>query len=339
MQEIAMANSRENSKVGGFTLVELLVVIAIIGILVALLLPAVQAAREAARRSACQNNLKQTGLALLEYESAQRSFPIGAQVQISSRFPPLSTGSSWWVPLLPFLELNALYQAYDSTGSYSGMVLFHPSNGALVDGVVIDSMICPSSTIEPTWPVGNYQVMMPSYVGVAGAAHSDNFPEQRINACCSPLNDGQISAGGVLISNRSISLHEIADGTSHTLAVGECSAYAFDHRGLARRIDGGFAGGWTMGTDTSGTPPHYGSNLTYPSWNITTVMHPLNSTDYSLPGVEDNHGTNNPFASAHPGGVNLVHCDGSVQFLDDGIEVGSLMRLATRDDGLALDVY
>ena len=88
----------------GFTLVELLVVIAIIGILVALLLPAIQAAREAARRSQCMNNLKQMGIALQNYHSSHKTFPMGVA---------LGEGAMWSGFLLPYLEEAALGRRSD----------------------------------------------------------------------------------------------------------------------------------------------------------------------------------------------------------------------------------
>ncbi|HEX6963810.1 MAG TPA: DUF1559 domain-containing protein, partial [Lacipirellula sp.] len=151
----------------GFTLVELLVVVAILGVLAALLLPAVQAARENARRASCQNNLKQIGLAVLNFDSANGKLPVGA-----SRCEGL--GHSWWVDVAPFLEFGAIIAALDKKSPNHGSVLLHPSNGRIVDGLVISSLICPSSPLDPVAMVGNVKAMMPSYVGISGASPNNS---------------------------------------------------------------------------------------------------------------------------------------------------------------------
>src|SRR6476659_51615 len=102
----------------GFTLVELLVVIAIIGILVAFLLPAVQAAREASRRSQCQNNLKQIGLAVQSHLDARRSFPMGR-----NGFDQFSV--SWAFFLLPYMEETTLYNSWNKNAKS-----YDPTNDA-----------------------------------------------------------------------------------------------------------------------------------------------------------------------------------------------------------------
>src|SRR5262249_24083869 len=105
----------------GFTLIELLVVIAIIAVLIALLLPAVQAAREAARRAQCTNNLKQLGLALANYESAQSCFPIslvygvGVGLCTSPGFGRGCQNTPWFVLMLPFIEQGPLYASFNAT--------------------------------------------------------------------------------------------------------------------------------------------------------------------------------------------------------------------------------
>jgi prepilin-type N-terminal cleavage/methylation domain-containing protein len=107
----------------GFTLIELLVVIAIIAILIALLLPAVQQAREAARRSQCENNLMQIGLALHHYHEAFGSFPPAYVADENGK--PMH---SWRVLILPFLEQNALYDQYDFSEPWDG-----PTNSRLLE--------------------------------------------------------------------------------------------------------------------------------------------------------------------------------------------------------------
>ena len=121
-----------------FTLVELLVVIAIIGILIGMLLPAVQMVREAARRSTCQNNCKQIGVAILNYESAHQKFPAGqswtAPVGDSNRLD-----YSWSSQILPHIEANNIFTGMDFSQPY----LSSPNINFV--GETIPAYLCPST--------------------------------------------------------------------------------------------------------------------------------------------------------------------------------------------------
>src|SRR6516165_2849075 len=103
----------------GFTLIELLVVIAIIAVLVSLLLPAVQQAREAARRSQCQNNLKQMGLAMYNYESAYTRFPSSGESTNESLAKRQMFPVSMNVAILPFIDETAIADAWNYNIHYT----------------------------------------------------------------------------------------------------------------------------------------------------------------------------------------------------------------------------
>src|SRR5689334_7021334 len=115
-----------------FTLVELLVVIAIIGVLVALLLPAVQAARESARRSQCSNQLKQLGLAVHNFEDANK-------VLVPARMDNYG-GVTWAVPLLPYLEQDNLFKQWDINRWYYDQ----GPNGNTIRQTQLKLFYCPS---------------------------------------------------------------------------------------------------------------------------------------------------------------------------------------------------
>lgn len=162
-------NRRHTAGIRGFTLVELLVVIAIIGVLVGLLLPAVQAAREAARRSSCVNNLKQLGLAVMNFESAQKRLPPGgpsiktgadAYLVTGTQNGGIGYGPNWYVQVLPYIEQPGI-------ADMARRALVDPANvndanpfddwdakrleqygtakNTGVGGLIADFMICPST--------------------------------------------------------------------------------------------------------------------------------------------------------------------------------------------------
>jgi len=228
----------------GFTLVELLVVIAIIGILVGMLLPAVQQVRESARRISCTNNLRQSALALINYQSSFMVFPDGNS-------PGPQVGHSFWVAALPFTEQAALFNQYDTNASSftGGANNLDNDVTVLLQDVTLPYLVCPSSPLPVfasiveddetihglTFNGGNdnpITAMRPSYVGIAG---SINGPDNRDGT-----DGGELSFSGMLSNSDGISISDITDGSSNTLLLGEQSDFLVTDSGklVDCRMDG-----------------------------------------------------------------------------------------------------
>lgn len=135
---------RHRSRKNGFTLIELLVVIAIIAVLIALLLPAVQQAREAARRSQCQNNLKQIGLALMNYESSFTVFPplvlsSGSETVTDAYGLSANPSQNWLQLILPYMDQGNIYNGFNF------QLLWDDPANAPYSTTNINTLICPSA--------------------------------------------------------------------------------------------------------------------------------------------------------------------------------------------------
>jgi prepilin-type N-terminal cleavage/methylation domain-containing protein len=155
----------------GFTLIELLVVIAIIAVLIALLLPAVQAAREAARRAQCINNVKQLGLAILNYESVHTMLPLGRvwTPLPGIPFPSFFEGAqntTWFTQMLPQFEQQGLCNAYnfavgiDGPPGGDGMPVGFAINSTIY-GTKLSAFQCPSDNerdLTLIWPTNGYPI-------------------------------------------------------------------------------------------------------------------------------------------------------------------------------------
>ena len=180
-----------------FTLVELLVVIAIIGILIGMLLPAVQQVREAARRTACQNNLAQVGLAIHNYEFAREHLPPGVTNDTGPiRTEEIGQHVSFLVELLPYIEQRGIADNFDkSLGTYA-------KANAPARNMSIPVYLCPSFLNSRTG------TGLPGITNYAG---------------CYDASETQIAKdnNGLLFLNSRVALADIYDGTSNTLLVGE----------------------------------------------------------------------------------------------------------------------
>ncbi|QEG42053.1 DUF1559 domain-containing protein [Roseimaritima ulvae] len=284
----------------GFTLVELLVVIAIIGVLVGLLLPAVQAAREAARRMSCGNNLKQIGLAMHNYHDSLGTFPTG------------SSSCCWgtWLPLiLPYIEQENLSDLYVDWSNTSGARYSHAPNTTNVTTRRLAAFTCPSDL--PNAPLAN--ITSHSYAVNYG---NTGYSQQ------ATLNG--VVFGGAPFAPRlgkNFGFRDVLDGTSTTLMVAEVRQ--------GQRSD---LRGFSWWGDASGFETYLGPNSPLPDRIYSSGY------CYEIPGMPCAvSSTTNPttFASRslHPGVVQAVNCDGSVQTYGETIDLNVWRARSTTQAG------
>jgi prepilin-type N-terminal cleavage/methylation domain-containing protein len=199
----------------GFTLVELLVVIAIIGILVSLLLPAIQAAREAARRTQCQNNLKQIGVAIQSHLDTHKAFPMG-------RNKTDQKAVSWAYYLLPFMEENTIYSSWVSTATADD-----PQNTATMR-TPVQVYACPSrrraaadrnfdNNDQPPKVLGVASLI--DYAANAGLDVYTGVPSKDESA--KEFGAYSRADSGPIFSGSHISARHVEDGLSKTIAIAE----------------------------------------------------------------------------------------------------------------------
>jgi prepilin-type N-terminal cleavage/methylation domain-containing protein/prepilin-type processing-associated H-X9-DG protein len=301
-----MMNGRKSSM--GFTLVELLVVIAIIGILIGLTVPAVQRVREAANRASCGNNLRQLALAVHGYHHGQHRLPYGQFLGLFGKGAN-SHAWSWLAQILPDIEQGNLVQAGNipqKTLSASGMA-----------DRQIPLFLCPSDSFSaggPRTDAGNldgFAVGQTNYKGVSGANWGDdlegigpNIDTDWRNPGINGSFDGHAKGDGMFYRvdyRRRLRLAQIKDGASNTFMIGE------DLPGVHQWCS------WPYANNAYGTcaiPPNVKrpGGGAYEAWDWQNTW---------------------SFRSNHSGGLQFAFADGSVRFVENGIDLHIYRGLAT----------
>lgn len=335
----------------GFTLIELLVVIAIIGILIALLLPAVQMAREAARRTQCTNNLKQIGLAMHNYLDAHKTFPVGFLYPNYSAIPVPLLHFRWSVlaQLAPYIDAANAYERINmdmpiasgapaiwGVGVYT---VFNENTTALTAS--IGTFLCPSDGQQAPSTLGGLK--LPSGTVNYQFCTGDGSP-----GSANPGDVGvTVTPNGVFHTGRGTRPAEIADGMSKTAAgseflIGPAAGGASTQSGVGgvlpqdrQRVAVSTA--LPLNDAGCGAPTGYRFDKGAGWWDgdyRSTIYNHYYLPNDQHPDCWPTSPPHNPAWKAarsnHPGGVNLLLCDGSVQFIGNSIDLASWRALSTK---------